>query len=74
MHLLTRLSSPRIEKSTFIDSFQKDCKIKRSSMQQSVRAFGADMDLADSGFYASTIKIKELDPLCSAKSKAGEQK
>jgi len=44
--LLTQLSSREIEKSTFIDTFQKVCKIKLQSMEQRVQASSADRDLA----------------------------
>ncbi|MBU0462680.1 MAG: GntR family transcriptional regulator, partial [Proteobacteria bacterium] len=45
--LLTQLSSQEIETHTFLDIFQKVCKIKLKSMEQKVQASSADMDLAD---------------------------
>jgi len=44
--LTTRLSNNEIEKGPFVDSFQSVCKIKLKSMEQSVHASIADMDLA----------------------------
>jgi DNA-binding GntR family transcriptional regulator len=44
--LLTKLSSRKIEKNTFIETFQDVCKINLKFMEQRVRAASADMDLA----------------------------
>ena len=44
--LLMKLSNRKIEKNTFIETFQDVCKIKLKFMEQRVRATNADMDLA----------------------------
>lgn len=44
--LLTRMPSREIEKSPFVDAFQNISKIKLMSMEQTVQACIADMDLA----------------------------
>jgi len=44
--LLTQLSNREIEKRTFIEAYQKICNIKLVSMEQTVQATTADIDLA----------------------------
>ncbi len=44
--LLAQIPTCEIEKGPFVDTFQKVCKIKLKSMEQTVHACIADMDLA----------------------------
>ena len=45
--LFKKLSSREIEKHSFIETFQKVCRIRLKSMEQRVRSTVADMDLAE---------------------------